>query len=80
MNEVEYQVGEVVEILTTNKAGYVKSSKLPYGTYDVEELRVDATIGLGDTYDGSNKLGNSIYANNSYLHSDNLAKIEVNKA
>lgn len=80
MNEVEYQVGEVVEILTTNKAGYVKSSKLPYGTYDVEELRVDATIGLGDTYDGSNKLGNSIYANNSYLHSDNLAKIEVNKS
>ncbi len=80
VNDVEYQIGEVVEILTTNKAGYVKSSKLPYGTYDVEELRVDATIGLGDTYDGSNKLGNSVYANNSYLHSDNLAKIEVNKS
>lgn len=35
VNEVEYQVGEVVEILTTSADGYVKSSKLPNGTYDV---------------------------------------------
>lgn len=35
VDEVEYQVEEVVEILTTNADGYVKSSKLPYGIYDV---------------------------------------------
>ena len=40
---------------------------LPYGTYDVCELRKDASISAGDVYDGSDKLGSSIYANESML-------------
>ena len=71
--------GEVVEILTTDENGYAVTSvnsidnspyNLRFGTYEVIELRRDATIAVGDNYDNSDKLGSSIYANSSYLFSN----------
>lgn len=65
----EYAPGEVVAILTTDNDGYCATpdNALPYGTYDVYELRVDSTLAVGDTF-SEDKLGTSIYANDSYLH------------
>ena len=61
------QPGQVAAILTShqknNLEGYVAMAGLPYGEYDIYELRADATIAIGDVYNGSNKLGTSIYAN-----------------
>ena len=59
------QPGQVVKIITTNEAGeaWTDNECLPYGLYDIFELHADATIQPGDVYDGSNKLGSSIYAN-----------------
>ena len=66
--------GEVVAILTThdkNKIdGYMSIYGLPYGMYEVHELRRDATIQVGDVYAGSNKLGSDIFANDSYYYKD----------
>ena len=47
--------GEVVVILTTDGSGKCLTSgkKLPYGTYQVYELRKDASIAVGDVYNGS---------------------------
>lgn len=57
--------GQVVKIITTDEAGeaWTDNECLPYGLYEIRELHADATITPGDVYDGSNKLGNSIYAN-----------------
>ena len=72
----EYEPNQVVVILTTNEYGKCQTpaDALPYGTYDVYELRQDATIEPGDVYDGSSKLGVSIYSNNSYLFSEGYAR------
>ena len=73
---VEYEPNQVVVILTTNEYGKCQTpaDALPYGTYDVYELRQDATIQPGEIYDGSSKLGTSIYANESYLFSEGYAR------
>lgn len=69
------QPGQVVAILTTHtvdgKEGVIRMNGLPYGRYELYELRHDATIAVGDVYNGSNKLGSSIYANPSYIWSLN---------
>lgn len=67
----EIDPGQVVAILTTHTVndieGTFRMNGLPYGTYEVYELRHDASIEIGELYDGSNKLGSSIYANPGYL-------------
>jgi len=75
----EYEPNQVVVILTTNEYGKCQTpaNALPYGTYDVYELRQDATIQPGEIYDGSSKLGTSIYANDSYLFSEGYARSVV---
>ena len=62
-----YAPGQVVMVVTLNTDGIATTGErtLPYGTYGVYELRVDATIAAGDVYAGSDKLGTSIYANNN---------------
>lgn len=70
VNGTVYGVGQVVEIVTLNAEGKAYSTSLPYGTYRVVELRKDATIDLGDKYEGSDKLGVSTYANDSYQWSE----------
>ena len=65
VDNVDRQPGQVVKIITTNEAGeaWTSNEALPYGLYGIYELRADATIAPGDVYEGSNKLGSSIYAN-----------------
>ena len=75
---VKYDVNDVVAILTLNEYGYAEIENMPYGTYEVCELRMDATITPGETYDGSNKLGTSIYANEYYLYADDIITYLVN--
>lgn len=70
VNGTVYGVGQVVEIVTLNAEGKAYSSSLPYGTYRVVELRKDAAIDLGEKYEGSDKLGVSTYANDSYQWSE----------
>lgn len=55
--------GGTDELSNGDMQGYVAMFGLPYGTYEIHELRRDATIAIGDVYEGSNKLGTSIYAN-----------------
>jgi len=75
---VKYDVNDVVAILTLNENGYAEIENMPYGTYEVCELRMDATITPGETYDGSNKLGTSIYANECYLYADDIITYLIN--
>jgi hypothetical protein len=75
---VKYDVNDVVAILTLNENGYAEIENMPYGTYEVCELRMDATITPGETYDGSNKLGTSIYANEYYLYADDIITYLIN--
>lgn len=66
--------GGTDELRNGDMQGYVAMFGLPYGTYEIHELRRDATITIGDVYAGSNKLGTSIYANydtRSQIHDTN---------
>lgn len=66
--------GGTDELRNGDMQGYVAMFGLPYGTYEIHELRRDATIAIGDVYAGSNKLGTSIYANydtRSQIHDTN---------
>ena len=68
VDKIEYENGKVVKVITTNEAGLATSGArtLPYGTYEVYELRADSTIAAGDVYDeSSDKYGESEYANNA---------------
>lgn len=75
--------GKVVAIITSHdhegKPGYAGIYGLPYGTYEVVELRDDATISVGDIYDGSDALGTSITANvdSSIQGSHNGMKVDT---
>ena len=62
--------GAVVKIVTTNENGEASAEKLPYGTYDIYELSEDSTLTVGSTYTAA-AAGSSIYANKSYLVSNN---------
>ena len=65
-----YAPGKVMDILTADAEGKVKSDKMPFGTYTVHELRSDHKVSIGSTFDGSN-FGTSIYANNNgYLYKE----------
>ena len=77
----EYAVGTVIAILTTDAEGKATiASDLPYGTYQVYELRADATIAAGDTYNNSTKLGSSIYANDAgYLFKDQVQSASLHE-
>ena len=83
-NGVMYNVGEVIAIIKTNHDGVARLDEegkytLPYGTYEIFELRNDATIVPGETYNGSTKLGESIYANSTgFLYTNNVAITKVN--
>ena len=74
-----YAKGVVVAILELDANGEATTANdLPYGTYDIYELRADATIEAGDTYAGSNKLGSSEYANdNGYLWNGQMEQIKI---
>ena len=56
-------------ILTIDDKGFTETEDdlLPYGTYQVYELRMDAQIKAGDAYGESTKLGSSAYANTCYM-------------
>ena len=65
-----YAPGKVMDILTADAEGKVKSDKMPFGTYTVHELRSDHKVSIGNTFDGSD-FGTSIYANNNgYLYKE----------
>ena len=70
-NGTAINAGNVVAIIETTKNGtnngYAALYGLPTGLYQVVELRKDATIDVNDKYDGSKKLGSSVYANKYYL-------------
>ena len=51
------------ELTKGYEQGYVALFGLPYGQYEIHELRADATIEVGDNYANSNKLGSSCFAN-----------------
>lgn len=51
------------ELTKGYEQGYVALFGLPYGQYEIHELRADATIEVGDNYYTSNKLGSSCFAN-----------------
>ena len=72
VNGSDYAAGEVVMILVSDEKGFARTAEdeLPYGTYQVCELRLDAGIETGDVYDESKKLGASAYANESYMWDD----------
>ena len=74
-----YAPGQVVMLIGTDSKGMAAtdSDALPYGTYHVYELRADAEIASGDVYEGSEKLGESIYANDSYLFAENDIEVKV---
>ncbi len=60
------------ELTKGYEQGYVSLYGLPYGQYEIRELRSDATIQVGENYDTSTKLGTSCFANyrtNSQLNS-----------
>jgi hypothetical protein len=69
-NGHRYETGQVISIVELDESGKVRINDLGYGTYDIHELRQDATIEVGEEYEGSLKLGESIYSNDSYLHTD----------
>ena len=56
-----YNPGVVMQILllTTSGTAATDANSMPYGTYEIVELRADATITAGETYNGSAKLGSS---------------------
>ena len=65
-----YAPGKVMDILTADAEGKVKSDKMPFGTYTVHELRSDHKVSIGNAFDGSD-FGTSIYANNNgYLYKE----------
>ena len=75
-----YAPGQVITFLTTAADGTSKTeaNSLPYGSYDIIELRQDATIAAGETYDGSTKLGTSIYANGTgYLYKNQYKNVTI---
>ncbi len=51
------------ELVKGYEQGYVALWGLPYGQYEIRELRADATIQVGDNYYESTKLGSSVFAN-----------------
>ena len=73
-NGTEYEVNEIVDIITTNKDGFAQTKLLPFGSYTLHELRRDATIQVGAKYDETKDYGGvygtSIYANDSYMFND----------
>ena len=84
IGDVEVAIGGVVIVLTADKNGDMQTPEryLPYGTYGVYELRLDAqsTINVGDAWVDVDK-GTSIYANeHGYLYKEtNIAPIEIRK-
>lgn len=62
-----YGDGVVVKILSLDKNGKAQTGdeEFTYGSYQIYELRKDASIQAGDTYTGSSKLGSSILANDT---------------
>ncbi|MBQ4031581.1 MAG: hypothetical protein II625_07475, partial [Bacilli bacterium] len=67
-----YEVGDVVEVLTTDEHGSATTDELPFGTYIIRELRKDNLVEPGDVWANltSDKLGTSIYANDYYIYTD----------
>ena len=76
---VTYARGIVVDIIELDaNGGATTTNDLPYGSYDIYELRADATIAVGDAYAGSNKLGSSVYANdNGYMYEAQMQPVEI---
>lgn len=78
VEDVTYAKGVVVAILELDANGATTTEELPYGTYQIYELRADATIEVGDTYAGSDKLGTSVYANeNGYMWESQMQPVEI---
>lgn len=79
VEDVTYAKGVVVAIIELDANGEATTTEeLPYGTYQIYELRADATIEVGDTYAGSDKLGTSVYANeNGYMWESQMQPVEI---
>lgn len=72
--------GQIVAILTThtvnNVEGTFRMNGLPYGKYQVVELRKDATFAVGDVYSAtSSKAGTSNLSNDAYLYAENKSPV-----
>ncbi len=63
-----YRPGEIVAVMTLNEDGQgTLPEALPYGQYLACELRADASAAHGELSEGSENLGRSVLANDSYL-------------
>ena len=77
-----YAKNTIIDIVTMDKNGNANKTVSPvqYGTYEIHELRKDATWVVGDTWnDTSAKNGTSIYANTYYTWCDNVKTKMINK-
>jgi hypothetical protein len=79
LNGEVFEPGEIIEVLTLNNTGKATSSSVPYGTYDVYELRKDSLLVIHDVYDNNPKQGVSIYSNDSYLHTDDIHSVNISR-
>ncbi|MBO6158230.1 MAG: VaFE repeat-containing surface-anchored protein [Firmicutes bacterium] len=81
VNETAYAAGQVIAVVSADASGSIpKVENLPYGTYQIYELRADAAIAAGESYDGSSKLGASEYANdNGYLYQAQDQRVTITK-
>lgn len=82
VNNESYAVGRIVQVLTLPIGGTVASSNLPYGSYEIVELKTDEwdRFTLGKEMASLDKLnrGTSIYANNKgFLWSNNSKTITI---
>ena len=65
VGNTEYAPGRITEVLVLDEEGHAETADdaLPYGTYEIIELRMDATVRAGEVYDTSANLGSSALAN-----------------
>lgn len=74
-------VAFIMETAVTTNGTFEASTgrRIPYGTYQVYELRSDATLAVGDSYDNAGaKKGESVYANEyGYFFEENNAEVKI---
>ena len=82
VNNESYAAGRIVQVLTLPDGGSITSSNLPYGTYEIVELKTDEwdMFATGKEMGSLDKLkrGTSIYANNKgFLWRNNSKTITI---
>lgn len=81
----DYSNGEIVDIVTTDSDGEASCDGLPYGTYEIHELRKDNTWSVGDNWDdddgeGGGNHGTSRYVNDWYCWNEYIDNVEITNA